>query len=99
MSNGLAIDKDNFTVLLIGSDLIKDILDKNDASSTEYQNEIACAVVRLYGTSYGVALTDENSVKWQLGATTEEDAALIASYLKDPHEIGVYKTQQDIILT
>lgn len=83
---GYAIDVNTFTVLLVGKELISDLMKAvpnaliNDAMSA--YNQIALYIVKTCGSAYGI---DPENIpereRWSLGTTTKEDSDYMRSFL------------------
>lgn len=97
--SGIAIDAHSETVLLIGVDVIHTLLGSIGTNlKLEHFNQLAAALLKQYGPTYGVDLDEVNYDDWRLGATTLEDSRVLNSYLADPRmEVAFSLTEHDLI--
>lgn len=96
--DGIAIDGNSNTVLLIGKGIIDKLLGLGGMKQTLADfNKLAVSIVKLYGPTYGVDPETIDADDWCLATTTPEDTMCLLSYLEDPRaELALGKVAHDI---
>lgn len=85
-NNGVTIDKNSLTVVLIGAEVITMLLQPHGRKLTlDDFNKIAVELLMHFGVAYGVDLDTTDFNEWGLGCVNKEDSKLLVSYLADPH--------------